>query len=60
MAGVAPQYGFHFQVWALAEALIRAQERDGAFMGAELEQNFPVTTAATVASTPRPGDSPPS
>ena len=34
MAGVAPQYGFHFQVWALAVELIRSQERDGAFMGA--------------------------
>jgi hypothetical protein len=36
MAGVAPQYGFHFQVWALAEALIQAQKRDGAFYGSRV------------------------
>ena len=34
MAGVAPQYGYHFQVWPVVEELIRAEERDGAFMGA--------------------------
>ena len=34
MAGVAPQYGYHFQVWPVVEELIRAQERDGAFVGA--------------------------
>ena len=34
MADVAPQYGYRFQVWPVVEELIRAEERDGAFMGA--------------------------